>query len=153
MSSCARMTSQTSWIVLHLHSSSSQTRWCPAPSSSMSEERSEWNISGPVLYVVCCCLCLRAPLLTLVRLVTLSQFWDFIIHQMSLWLRSDTCDIVFRHEMCSKTNFLNYGVCFFDLFTIYRHEVRWDTLDKFPTSRLGRLRHCVTHRGEMELTI
>jgi len=32
-----------------------------------------------------------------------------------------------------------------------KHEVRWDTLDKFPTSRLGRLRHCVTHRGLKEL--
>ena len=32
-----------------------------------------------------------------------------------------------------------------------RHEVRWNTLDKFPTSRLGRLRHCVTHRGELNV--
>ena len=29
-----------------------------------------------------------------------------------------------------------------------RHEVRWDTLDKFPNSRLGRLRHSVSHRGK-----
>ena len=29
----------------------------------------------------------------------------------------------------------------------FRHEARWDTLDKFSTSRLGRLRHCVTHKG------
>ena len=33
-----------------------------------------------------------------------------------------------------------------------RHEVRWNTLDKFPTSRLGRLRHCVTHRGGLDCT-
>jgi len=32
-----------------------------------------------------------------------------------------------------------------------RHEVRWNTLDKFPTSRLGRLRHCVTHRGLQQI--
>jgi len=32
-----------------------------------------------------------------------------------------------------------------------RHEVRWNTLDKYPTSRLGRLRHCVTHRGLQQL--
>ena len=32
-----------------------------------------------------------------------------------------------------------------------RHEVRWNTLDKFPTSRLGRLRHCVTHRGLLKI--
>ena len=32
-----------------------------------------------------------------------------------------------------------------------RHEVRWNTLDKFPTSRLGRLRHCVTHRGLLQI--
>ena len=30
-------------------------------------------------------------------------------------------------------------------------QVRWNTLDKFPTSRLGRLRHCVTHRGNQIL--
>ena len=30
-------------------------------------------------------------------------------------------------------------------------QVRWNTLDKFPTSRLGRLRHCVTHRGNQTL--
>ena len=29
-----------------------------------------------------------------------------------------------------------------------RHEVRWDTLDKFPNSRLGRLRHSASHRGK-----
>jgi len=32
-----------------------------------------------------------------------------------------------------------------------KHEVQWDTLDKFPTSRLGRLRNCVTHRGLQDL--
>merc|ERR1712223_1372018 len=32
-----------------------------------------------------------------------------------------------------------------------RHEVRWDTLDKFPNSRLGRLRRCVTLGGISEL--
>jgi len=32
-----------------------------------------------------------------------------------------------------------------------KHEVQWDTLNKFPTSRLGRLRNCVTHRGLQEL--
>ena len=145
--SSSRMTSQTSWIVLHLHSSSSQTRWSPGPSSSMSGERSEWNISGPLLYVVCCCLCLRAPLLTLVRLVTLSQFWDFIIHQMS----GQTLVTMPADMKCAVTNFVN-SIKKYHKYqdTVYRHEVRWDTLDKFPTSRLGRLRHCVTHRGEME---
>ncbi|XP_059098158.1 potassium voltage-gated channel protein Shab-like isoform X3 [Tigriopus californicus] len=32
-----------------------------------------------------------------------------------------------------------------------RHDVRWDTLDKFPTSRLGRLRACPNLRGIREL--
>ncbi|XP_023326887.1 potassium voltage-gated channel protein Shab [Eurytemora carolleeae] len=32
-----------------------------------------------------------------------------------------------------------------------KHEVRWNTLDKYPTSRLGRLRHCVTHRGLQQI--
>ena len=27
------------------------------------------------------------------------------------------------------------------------NEIQRNTLDKYPTSRLGRLRHCVTHRG------
>ena len=31
-----------------------------------------------------------------------------------------------------------------------RHEVRWDTLDKFPNSRLGRLRHSASHRGKLK---
>jgi len=32
-----------------------------------------------------------------------------------------------------------------------KHEVRWNTLDKYPTSRLGRLCRCVTHKGLSQL--
>jgi len=32
-----------------------------------------------------------------------------------------------------------------------RHEVRWTTLDKYPTSRLGRLRHSMTHAGLIQI--
>jgi len=59
----------------------------------------------------------------------------------------------FPHQMLNVGN--NYTVPPSDQVALNvggkRHEVRWDTLDKFPNSRLGRLRHSASHRGIQEL--
>jgi len=72
-----------------------------------------------------------------------SQFNDDEEHLESGPLRPPSPFLIIANKVMKGPVILNIGG--------KKHEVRWDTLDKFPTSRLGRLRHCVTHRGLKDL--